>query len=84
MSLDEALDSLMRKAELWPVTETGVGMIWTETGLTREDIETVRDATDVRHQVVHDARREVEASEARGYLIAIRKVIAALESGGSE
>jgi hypothetical protein len=80
MRLDEALDSLIHKAGLWPVTELGVEMIWTKAGPTREDIDTVRDAINVRHQVVHDPRREVSTSDAHEYVFAVRRLIAALET----
>lgn len=79
MRLHQLLDSLVRKAGLWPVTEVGVELIWTEAGLTREDIDTVRDAVNVRHQVIHDPRREVDISDAHEYVSGVRRLIDALE-----
>jgi len=84
MTLEPVLDRLIRKAGLWPVTEVGVELIWTESGLTREDVDTVRDAINARHQIIHDPRREVDISDARGFVSALRRFIGALEDWTSE
>ena len=81
--LEQVLDGLVRKAGLWTVTEVGVELIWTEAGLTREDVDTVRDAINVRHQVIHDPRREVDISDAYEYVGGVRRFIDALERWNS-
>jgi len=79
--IEEALlDKIIEKAGLRLVTQVGLKMVATLAGLDLGDIEKVIEAVEKRHSVVHGPQRDLSISLARGYVVAIRRVINTLES----
>jgi len=61
-------------------TKVGLEVMRASAGLKREDIRLATRAIEVRNEVLHGGRREVEISLANQYVTAIRSVIEALEA----